>query len=67
MKLLTKELRRQLPALYATEDIATDDKIVYCSFFTPDSSWTWLAVEGGPDIDEQGREVDFRFFGYQRY
>ena len=45
MMLLTKELRRQLPKLYETEDIPTEEKRVIVKFFTPDSSWTWYAVE----------------------
>ena len=43
MKLLTNELRRQLPPLYATEH-DTDPRII-CKFFTPDSRWTWYAIE----------------------
>lgn len=45
MLLLTKEVENKLPPLYATENIATKDKIVKIKFFTPDSSWVWLAVE----------------------
>ncbi len=56
MKLLTQELRRRLPPLYSQEN--TKDPTVHCKFFTPDSSWTWLATEGSED------EGDFRFFGY---
>ena len=56
MQLLTQELRRSLPPLYAQEK--TQDPIVYIKFFTPDSFWTWLVTEGSPD------EADFRFFGY---
>ena len=43
MMLLTKELREKLPPLYSTEN--TDDPLVVCKFFTPDSSWTWYATE----------------------
>ena len=56
MKLLTEELRRRLPPLYSQEN--TKDPTVVCKFFTPDSSWTWLATEGSEE------ENDFRFFGY---
>jgi hypothetical protein len=49
MELLTKELREQLPLLYAQEHEA--DPLVICKFFTPDSSWTWYALEfDGADI-----------------
>ena len=43
MELVTKELREQLPPLYAQEREA--DPIVVCKFFTPDSGWTWYALE----------------------
>lgn len=43
MKLLTNELRRKLPPLYATEH--DGDPPVICKFFTPDSRWTWYAIE----------------------
>lgn len=53
MKLLTKELKRQLPPLYATENEA--DPMVICKFFYPDFGWTWYGIEfDGEDI----------FFGY---
>ena len=53
MNLLTKQLRDQIPPLYATED--DDDPIVQAKFFTPDSNWTWYVLEfDGEDI----------FFGY---
>ena len=49
MELLTKALREQLPPLYAQEHEA--DPLVICKFFTPDSSWTWYALEfDGEDI-----------------
>lgn len=58
MQLLTKELRQQLPPLYAQE--AEDDPVVHVKFFTPDSQWTWYVTEGSPEGD------DFRLFGYVR-
>ncbi len=49
MKLLTEELRKQLPLLYSQEHV--QDPLVVCKFFTPDSSWTWYALEfDGQDI-----------------
>jgi hypothetical protein len=51
MKLLTKELRAKLPKLYETEDVPVEEKTVVVKFFTPDSSWTWYAVEfDGEDL-----------------
>ena len=56
MRLLTDELRAQLPALYA-QDGATD-MTIHARFFTPDSNWTWYVAEGQQEDD------DFIFFGY---
>ena len=53
MELLTKELRRRLPPLYANENV--QDPQVICKFFLPDFSWTWYAME----FDGQDT-----FFGY---
>ena len=53
MMLLTKELREQLPPLYASEQI--DDPIVVCKFFYPDFHWRWYAIEF------DGKDT---FFGY---
>jgi hypothetical protein len=41
--LLTADLRRRLPSLYATEGQA--DPKVQARFFTPWSDWTWYAIE----------------------
>jgi len=43
MKLLTKEIKQQLPALYANEEVT--DPVVIAKFFTPWTSWTWYATE----------------------
>lgn len=49
MELLTKELREQLPPLYSQE--YESDPLVLCKFFTPDSTWTWYALEfDGVDV-----------------
>jgi hypothetical protein len=51
MKLLTEEIRKRLPPLYSTEETPLEEKIAQVKFFTPDSSWTWYAVEfDGEDI-----------------
>jgi hypothetical protein len=55
MRLLTKELERKLPPLYATEDIKAGDKIALVKFFTPWTNWTWYGVEYDP--------AERRFFG----
>ena len=55
MQLLTEELRKKLPALYAQEN--EKDPMVYVKFFDPVGSWTWYVTEG----EQRGR--DFLFFG----
>ena len=44
MHILTKAIRRKLPALYTNEEKGTD-ALAIVKFFTPDSSWTWYASE----------------------
>jgi len=62
MKLLPKEIREQLPPLYA-QDGKGGKAVVYAKFFTPSSSWTWLVLEGEPALDETQKEIDYKFFG----
>lgn len=62
MKLLPKEIRDILPALYS-QDSKGGKAVVYTKFFTPDAQWTWYATEGEPVLNDKGAEVDFRFFG----
>jgi hypothetical protein len=67
MKLLTEELRKQLPSLYSQQN--EKDPLVICKFFHPLSDMTWYAIEGSP-VDEDGyydtdkEKVDFLFFGW---
>lgn len=58
MKLLTKEIEKQIPALYSTENVKTENKVVVCKFFDPCGRYTFYVVEG----EKQGD--DFLFFGY---
>lgn len=44
MKLLTKEIRSRLPALYKQDGLG-NQAIVHCKFFTPFSSFTWYVME----------------------
>jgi len=57
MKLLTKEIQKALPKIGSTKKIPIEEKTIVCKFFTPDSNWTWYAVEGNKEGD------DFVFFG----
>ena len=50
MELLPKDMREQLPELYANEELGLAAQALV-KFFTPDSSWTWYASEfDGEDI-----------------
>ncbi len=49
-QLLTAEIRKQLPKLYANEAIGLD-ALARVKFFTPDSHFTWYASEfDGEDL-----------------
>lgn len=50
---MTQELRKKIPNLYSQE--TEKDPLVYAKFFTPDSNWTWYALEF------DGKDT---FFGY---
>ena len=50
MELLPKDIRDQLPELYANEEIGLAAQALV-KFFTPDSNWTWYASEfDGEDV-----------------
>lgn len=57
MKLLTKTLKKQIPAIYATESVPLKEKEIVCKFFNPSGTGTWYVIEG------QEEEGDFIFFG----
>ena len=65
MQLMTKEIMKKLPPLYSTED--QKDPIVQTKFFTPDSQWTWYAVEFDGEDLFFGLVIGFeKEFGYFR-
>ena len=56
MKLLTKELQKQLPTC---DDFVDDSNpMIYAKFFTPDSGWTWFVAAGQQEDD------DYLFYGF---
>lgn len=63
MMMLTKQNRNDLPPLYSQDGLG-DKQLAIVKFFTPWTNWTWYATEGEPILDEEGNEIDFRFFGY---
>lgn len=64
-KLLTEELRQQLPAL-TTTDGQGDEALAVVKYFTPDSNWYWYGVEfDGDDLFFGlvfGLEVEMGYF-----
>lgn len=44
-KLVTQEIRKKIPKLYATEKIPTEEKIAVVKFFSPYNGWRWYGVE----------------------
>lgn len=57
MKLMTKSILKNLPAMGSTDGQKSDHKVAV-KFFTPDSNWTWLVFEG-----EKLENGDICFFG----
>ena len=69
MKLLTMEILKKLPAQGSTESQGKD-AIAQVKFFTPDSNWTWYAVEYDPDAKMffglvDGFEKELGYFGLE--
>lgn len=68
-KILTKEVKSKLPALYANDGKDAANVPVVVKFFDPTGSWTWYATEGEPtgETIQNGAfagEEDYKFFGY---
>ena len=66
MTLLTDEIRGKFPKLYSQDGKPAQEIKVIVKFFDPTGSWTWFAVEGEPVCNQEGKEIDFQFFGYVR-
>lgn len=58
MMMITKEIEKNIPALYATDGQADDVRKVAAKFFAPWSNWTWFVFEG-----EKMDNGDWEFFG----
>jgi hypothetical protein len=67
MKLMTEEIKRKLPKLYASEEMKAENIPVVVKFFNPAGAGTWYITEGEPLYDgppSDGGEVqDWKFFG----
>lgn len=57
-KLITKEILKALPKLYATDKVPFEQKVPVCKFFGGGRG-TWYVFEG--DVQPDG---DIEFFGY---
>lgn len=65
MELLPEEIRKALPSLYSSE--SESDPVAQVKFFTPDSNWTWYAIEFDGDDLFFGLAVGFEAeLGYFR-
>jgi len=78
MKLLTKEIMKKLPPVYAQDSLG-GEAVIHVKFFTPDANWTWFITEGNPivirgdvrmelaegyaGVQEGDEIVDWMFFG----
>ena len=58
MMLMTKEIEKNMPALYSQEKKSPEDIKIAVKFFCPWSNWTWFATEG-----EKQEDGDWYFFG----
>ena len=58
MQLMTKELEKTFPPIYANEEKEPKDVLIIAKFFSPWSNWTWYATE----FDQESGQ----FFGYVR-
>jgi hypothetical protein len=64
VKLLTEEIRKKLPPLYSQDKLG-GKAIAHVKFFTPDSNWTFYAVEfDGQDTFFGLVEGHFKELGY---
>ena len=59
MKLMTKEIEKKLPALYANENNKPEDTPIVVKFFDAYGNWAWYATEG-----EKQEDGDWLFFGW---
>ena len=45
MELITKEVKKKLPALYSQDEVV--DPVCVLKYFTPDAGWTWFLCGSG--------------------
>ena len=57
MKIMTIDIMKKLPALYANDQKGTDAKIIFKLFY-PDFNWTWYVTEGAPIVKKEDGEIE---------
>ena len=72
MKLMTKELEETLPALYETENIKTNNKILQVKFIAVNNRWEWYLVEYNKDTQiafgyVKGFENEWGYFSLKEF
>ena len=72
MKLITKEIERKAPALYATENMSKDEIPVIAKYFSCFSGWTWYMTEYDPESGlafgaVKGFETELGFFSIAQF
>ncbi len=72
MKLLPKEIEQTLPKLYQTENIPTNEKILYIRYISIFSNWEWYVTEYDRDTKTffgyvKGHEDEWGYFSLQEF
>ena len=49
MELLPESLAKKIPALYSTENVELNDKVIVAKFFNPCGGQTWYIAEYSPE------------------
>lgn len=70
-KMMTKEIERKVPRLYAT-DGQGDDAIAYAHYFSCVNNWDWWMTEYDPDTGEafglvKGFAVELGYFSLREF
>ena len=72
MELMTKELEKVLPKLYATENIKLEEKILQVRYISINSNWEWYLVEYDKDKKLAfgyviGQDREFGYFSLEEF
>jgi len=72
MELMNKEIQQDLPKLYDTENIRTENKILKVRYFAMYSNWEWYLVEYNKDTKIAfgyviGQEKEWGYFSIEEF